>query len=176
MKRKVLTLLSVSVMSMSLFACGNASNNKDVTPVEEKVTETEEVKQEVEVKKDVKSEPYIKKDISTNDTNISENTRVSLKMAKENIMAYGDIYSDFEGNTVFTNDLFSENENKVFTTRYNDLSSDTKNCLINDLLTCVKLENDSEDVKSEIFSLLSDETDISSTLLESIWVDIVLEN
>ena len=35
MKRKVLTLLSVSVMSMSLFACGNASNNKDVTPVEE---------------------------------------------------------------------------------------------------------------------------------------------
>ena len=127
MKRKVLTLLFVSVMSMSLFACGNASNNKDVTPVEEKVTETEEVKQEVEVKKDVKSEPYIKKDISTNDTNISENTRVSLKMAKENIMAYGDIYSDFEGNTVFTNDLFSENENKVFKKRYNDLISDTKN-------------------------------------------------
>ena len=176
MKRKVLALLSVTVLCTSLFACGKSSSNDKTDKVAKVSTETEDDTEITNKEEEVKSEPYIKQDISSDNIDISDDTKVILNSAKQGVLGYGDIYSDFDGIVVPTNELLSDSDNKVFTTRLNDLTSDTKNCLINDFLTCVKLESTSDEVKSEVFTLLSSETGVSSTLLDSIWVDIVLDD
>lgn len=169
-----LLILMVSLMSLSLVACGKEKVLKDDGNPD--VVIQQEVAEVKETQVDVVDEPYVKKDISDSELNLSDVSKSVLKTAKEGVLGYGDIYLGLDESNVSTSELFSDSDNKIFTTRYNDLSSDSKNYLINDLLTCIKLENSDDSIKSELFSVLEQEIGVSNSFLDSIWVDIILED